>query len=63
MILRERYLTSLKDELSKCIPIAKHLFNQKILQEELSYTSVLYDGKAQVQLIVKLGIGGLWIPY
>ncbi len=63
MILRERYLTSLKDELSNSIPIAKHLFNQKILQEELSYTSVLYDGKAQVQLIVKLGIGGLWIPY
>lgn len=58
MTLKERCLTSLKGELPNSVPIAKYLFNQKKLQEELSYTSVLYGGNAQARLIVQLGIGG-----
>lgn len=58
MTLKERCLTSLKGELPNSVPIAKYLFNQKNLQEELSYTSVLYGGNAQARLIVQLGIGG-----
>lgn len=62
MTSKERFLTALLGGKPDRIPITEHLFSQKLLQEELGCTTVLYDGKAQAQLAAKLGIDGLWIP-
>lgn len=62
MTSKERFLTALLGGKPDRIPITEHLFSQKLLQEVLGYSTILYDGKAQAELVTKLGIDGLWIP-
>ena len=62
MTSRERFLTALSGGVPDRIPIMEHLFSLKLMQELLGYTTVLYDGKTQAKLAVKLGIDGIWTP-
>ncbi len=62
MTPRERFLTALGAGIPDRVPIFEHLFSRKLLQEQLGYTTVLYDGEAQVKLAAKLGIDGIWTP-
>ena len=59
---RERFLTSLNGGIPDRVPIHEHLFSLKLLQEQLGYTTVLYDGETQVKLATKLGIDTIWAP-
>lgn len=59
---RERFLTALSGGIPDRVPIHEHLFSRKLLQEQLGYTTVLYDGEAQVKLAAKLGIDAIWAP-
>jgi len=59
---RERFLTALNGRIPDRVPIHEHLFSRRLLQEQLGYTSVLYDGEAQVKLATKLGIDAIWTP-
>jgi uroporphyrinogen decarboxylase len=59
---RERFLTALNGGIPDRVPICEHLFSRKLLQEQLGYTTVLYDGEAQAKLAAKLGIDCIWTP-
>lgn len=59
---RERFLTALNGGIPDRVPIHEHLFSRKLLQEQLGFTTVLYDGEAQVKLATKLGIDSIWTP-
>jgi len=59
---RERFLTALNGGIPDRVPIMEHLFSRKLLQEQLGYTTILYDGEAQTKLASKLGIDGIWTP-
>jgi len=62
MLPRERFLTALKGGTPDRVPIFEHLFSRKLLQEQLGYTTVLYDCEAQVKLAAKPGIDAIWTP-
>lgn len=62
MTPRERFLTALNGGTPDRVPVHEHLFSRKLLQEQLGYTTVLYDGKAQAALATKLGIDTIWTP-
>ncbi len=62
MTPRERFLTALSAGVPDRVPIFEHLFSRKLLQEQLGYLTVLYDGEAQVKLAAKLGIDCIWTP-
>lgn len=59
---RERFLTALNGGIPDRVPIHEHLFSRRLLQEQLGFTTVLYDGQAQVKLANKLGIDSIWTP-
>ena len=59
---RERFLTALNGGIPDRVPILEHLFSRKLLQEQLGYSTILYDGEAQAKLAAKLGIDGIWTP-
>ena len=59
---RDRFLTALAGGTPDRVPIHEHLFSLKLLQEQLGYTTVLYDGDAQAKLATKLGIDTIWTP-
>lgn len=58
----ERFLTALYGGIPDRVPISEHLFSRRLLQEQLGYTTVLYDGEAQVKLATKLWIDCIWTP-
>ena len=62
MNARERFLFALSGGIPDRVPIYEHLFSRKLLQEQLGYTTILYDGEAQAKLAIKLGIDGIWAP-
>jgi uroporphyrinogen decarboxylase len=59
---RERFLTALIGGIPDRVPVHEHLFSLKLLQDQLGYTTVLYDGEAQTKLAAKLGIDTIWAP-
>lgn len=59
---RERFLTALNGGTPDRVPVFEHLFSLKLLKQVLGYTTVLYDGKAQIELATQLGIDGIWTP-
>lgn len=62
MTSRERFLTALTGGTPNRVPIHEHLFSLKLQKELLGYNTILYDGKAQVELAAKLGIDTIWTP-
>ena len=62
MTPRERFLTALIGGIPDRVPVHEHLFSLKLLQDQLGYTTVLYDGEAQTKLAAKLGIDTIWAP-
>lgn len=62
MTSRERFLTALTGGTPDRVPIHEHLFSLKLQKELLGYNTILYDGKAQVELAAKLGIDTIWTP-
>lgn len=62
MTSRERFLTALTGGTPDRVPIHEHLFSLKLQKELLGYNTILYDGKAQVELAAKLGIDSIWTP-
>ena len=59
---RERFLTALKGGIPDRIPVTEHLFSQKLLKEVLGYNTILYEGKAQVELAINIGLDAIWTP-
>lgn len=59
---RERFLTALTGGIPDRVPVHEHLFSLRLQKEVLGYKTVLYDGKAQVELAKKLGIDSIWTP-
>lgn len=62
MTPRERFVTALNGGTPDRVPIHEHLFSPKLLQEQLGYTTVLYDGASQAKLATKLGLDTIWTP-
>lgn len=62
MTSRERFLIALTGGTPDRVPIFEHLFSLKLLDKVLGYSTVLYEGKAQIELATKLGIDGIWTP-
>jgi len=62
MTPKERFLTALNGGTPDRVPIAEHLFSQKVLKEVLGYNTILYEGAAQAELAAKLGIDMVWVP-
>lgn len=59
---RERFLTALSGGTPDRIPIFEHLFSLQLQKELLGYNTMLYEGKEQAQLAIKLGIDAIWTP-